>query len=73
MVVFTDMAEKVHCSVSKVPFIHRSIVTNIIHVIGHDGWGLDMEFQENLLSERRDTAKKVLSSSHKLTFTMDRS
>jgi len=58
-------------ALQKVPFIYRLIATNLIHVIGHEGWVLDMEFQENLLSERRDTAKKVLSSSHKLTFTMD--
>jgi len=64
------MADKVHCSPSKVPFIYRPIMTNLIRVIDHDGWLLDVEFQENLLSERRDTVKKVLSSSHKLTFTI---
>jgi hypothetical protein len=44
---------------------------NLTRVIGHDGWVLDMVSQENPLSEVRDTAKKVFSSSHKLTFTMD--
>lgn len=54
-----DMTDKVHCSPSKVPFTYRLIAANLIRVIGHDGWVLDMEFQGNPLSERRGYSQET--------------
>jgi len=53
------MTDKVHCSPSKVPFTYRLIAANLIRVIGHDGWVLDMEFQGNPLSERRGYSQET--------------
>ena len=53
--------------------LYSPIATKLTRVVGHDGWVLDMEFQEDPLNGRRDTAEKVLCSSCKVPFILERS
>jgi len=54
----------------KCPYF-QLIATKCKSIVGHGGRELDMEFPENPLSGRRDTAKKVLYSTTKVPFIKD--
>ena len=68
-----DIAEKVLCSPSQVPFIvDQSGQTLNLAVLGHRVPELDIVFQESSMNGRRETAAKVLYSSSKVPFIIDR-
>jgi hypothetical protein len=52
-------------------FHYRLIATKPTSVVGQCGWVPYMEFQENTLNRRRDTASKVLCSPSTVPFIID--